>query len=219
MSSRCIGWTIRTCVSQIGGGSIVGKKESTAEPDESAWTDGSTDMLYMKTSSLLTGLLASAFAISLPCNAGAMSGHGGFHGAPAHGFAPHNEFHREHFADRRFDHHPERRRFFFGFDFVGFGFPYWWYPDYYYYPADYAAYDNNPIYDYRYWYGLGVAVQTALTQRGYYSGPIDGQIGPASRAAIRAFQRSQNLPTTGLVDPALLKALRLPPVPRVTVES
>ena len=47
-----------------------------------------------------------------------------------------------------FVHH--NRRFFFGFDFVAFGFPYWWYPDYYYgYPYDYASYDDSPIYDYR----------------------------------------------------------------------
>jgi hypothetical protein len=174
----------------------------------------------MKTSSMFTGLLASAIAIWTSSNAEATSGHGGFHGSPAHHFAhdsaSRDEFRRFHFAN----HHLVHRRFFFGFDFVAFGFPYGWYPDYYYdYPPGYAAYDNNTFYDYRYWYGLGVAVQTELAQRGYYRGPIDGRIGPASRAAIRAFQRSQNLPDTGLVDPSLLKALKLPPVPRVAMAS
>jgi hypothetical protein len=62
--------------------------------------------------------------------------------------------------DRDFRDH---RRFFVGFDFVGFGFPYWWYPDYYYYgdygyPYEDGSYDNAPVYDYRYWYGLATAV-------------------------------------------------------------
>ena len=117
--------------------------------------------------------------------------------------------------DRDFRDH---RRFFVGFDFVGFGFPYWWYPDYYYYgdygyPYEDGSYDNAPVYDYRYWYGLASAVQTNLARRGYYHGPIDGVIGFASREAIRTFQEVQGLPATGLIDPALLKALKLPAVP------
>jgi peptidoglycan hydrolase-like protein with peptidoglycan-binding domain len=66
--------------------------------------------------------------------------------------------------------------------------------------------------DYRYWYGLGTAVQKELARRGYYHGPI----GLGSREAIRAFQEAQGLPATGLIDPALLKALKLPAVPRIT---
>jgi hypothetical protein len=62
--------------------------------------------------------------------------------------------------DRDFRDH---RRFFVGFDFGGFGFPYWWYPDNYYYgdygyPYEDGSYDNAPVYDYRYWYGLATAV-------------------------------------------------------------
>jgi hypothetical protein len=126
------------------------------------------------------------------------------------------------FGDRGFRGHDrdfrDHRRFFVGFDFVGFGFPYWWYPDYYSYgdygyPYEDGSYDNSPIYDYRYWYGLASAVQTNLARRGYYHGPIDGVIGFASREAIRTFQEVQGLPATGLIDPALLKALKLPAVP------
>jgi peptidoglycan hydrolase-like protein with peptidoglycan-binding domain len=62
---------------------------------------------------------------------------------------------------------------------------------------------------------MATAVQTELANRGYYHGSIDGAIGPGSRDAIRAFQRANNLPVTGLIDPPLLKALRLPAVPRV----
>jgi Putative peptidoglycan binding domain len=136
--------------------------------------------------------------------------------------------HRDHrFADRRFFHRDRddhffhhHNRFFFGFDFVAFGFPYWWYPDYYYgYPYDYASYDYSPVYDYRYWYGLASAVQTELARRGYYHGPIDGLMGSGSREAIRAFQQAQGLPVTGVIDPALLKALKLPAVPRVAASS
>ena len=72
------------------------------------------------------------------------------------------------------------------------------------------------MYGYRYWYGLATAVQTELARRGYYHGPIDGVIGSESRGAIRAFQDTQGLPATGLIDPALVKALKLPAVPRVT---
>jgi Putative peptidoglycan binding domain len=122
-------------------------------------------------------------------------------------FVVHDQFFRDH------------RRFFVGFDFVGFGFPDWWYPDYYYcgyygYPYNYASYDYSLVYDYRYWYGLATAVQTELARRGYYHGSIDGMIGFGSREAIRTFQKTQELSATGLIDPALLKALKLPAVPQ-----
>lgn len=171
----------------------------------------------MKTDRVFLWLIAAAFAALLPVTARAMSGHqmGGFHGggfhASNHQFAPHHEFHRF-AAHNRFFH--RNHRFFFGFDVVAFGFPYWWYPDYYYgYPNDYADYQASPVYDYRYWAGIATATQTGLANRGYYHGSIDGVIGPGSREAIRAFQKANNLPVTGLIDPALLKALKLPPVP------
>jgi len=66
----------------------------------------------------------------------------------------------------------------------------------------------------RYWSGLATAVQTQLASRGYYHGPIDGVIGPESREAIQAFQKSRGLAASGLIDPSLLKALNLPAVPR-----
>ena len=92
-------------------------------------------------------------------------------------------------------------------------------PNYYYYyygyPNDYADYEASPVYDYRYWAGIATAVQTGLANRGYYHGSIDGAIGSGTREAIRAFQKANNLPVTGLIDPPLLKALKLPPVPQV----
>jgi hypothetical protein len=169
---------------------------------------------------------------SLPVAAGFGHTMGGFAAGESHGtFGPHHEmgfrhgnpFHNRehHFFDHRFVHrdhddHFFRRhnRFFFGFDFVAFGFPYWWYP-YYEYPYDYAYSDYSPVYDYRYWSGLATAVQIELAGRSYYHGPIDGVIGSESRQAIRAFQAAQGLLTTGLIDPELLKALKLHQVPHV----
>src|ERR1700759_3555923 len=180
----------------------------------------------MKTNPVFFGLIAAPFFASSTVTARAMSGHqmGGFHGgsfhASNHQFGPHHGFHRF-AAHNEFFRNNHRfffnRRFFFGLDVVAFGFPYWWYPDYYYgYPYDYADYDASPVYDYRYWAGLATAVQAELARRGYYHGSIDGAIGPDSQDAIRAFQKSNNLPVTGLIDPPLLKALKLPAVPRVT---
>jgi Putative peptidoglycan binding domain len=138
-----------------------------------------------------------------------MSGHqiGGFHGSSTHGlnhqFGPRPGFHR--FAGHNQFFH-NNRRFFFGFDVVAFGFPYWWYPDYYYgYSNSYADYEASPLYDYRYWAGMATAVQTELANRGYFHGSIDGAIGPGSREAIRAFQKANNLPVSGLIDPPLLQ--------------
>jgi peptidoglycan hydrolase-like protein with peptidoglycan-binding domain len=59
-------------------------------------------------------------------------------------------------------------------------------------------------------------VQWALSQRGYYHGPIDGVIGPDGTRAIRAFQEAQDLPATGRIDPNLLTALKLP-LPQVSL--
>ena len=53
-----------------------------------------------------------------------------------------------------------------------------------------------------------VAAQTALAQRGYYQGPIDGVLGPQTRAAIRSFQAHQGSPVTGQVDDRLIRALQ-----------
>jgi len=180
-------------------------------------------------------LLAAGLTALWTVTTGVASGHqmggfagGGFHGSPGggfgHSFGSRSAFHDNRFAGHGMNNHffhnhffPNHRRFFFGFDVVAFGFPYWWYPDFYYgYPYGYADYDASPVYDYRYWAGLATAVQAELARRGYYHGSIDGAIGPDSRDAIRTFQKSNNLPITGLIDPPLLKALKLPAVPRVT---
>ena len=52
-------------------------------------------------------------------------------------------------------------------------------------------------------------VQSELSKRGYYQGPIDGVIGAGSRRAIRSFQAEEGLPVTGSIDSKLLRALRI----------
>jgi hypothetical protein len=56
---------------------------------------------------------------------------------------------------------------------------------------------------------LGVDLQRALTHEGYYHGPIDGDIGSGSRAAIRAYQSDHGLEVTGRIDNALLRSLHI----------
>ena len=56
---------------------------------------------------------------------------------------------------------------------------------------------------------LAVDVQRTLARRGFYRGEIDGDVGPGTRAAIRAFQYSRGLTVTGRIDSSLLRALGL----------
>ncbi len=43
-------------------------------------------------------------------------------------------------------------------------------------------------------------VQQTLRDKGYYPGPIDGILGSRTRAAIRQYQKDENLPVTGQLD-------------------
>ena len=56
---------------------------------------------------------------------------------------------------------------------------------------------------------LEASVQRALSRRGYYSGPVDGDLGPRSRAAIRDYQADRGLAATGRIDSRLLNSLGL----------
>ena len=49
--------------------------------------------------------------------------------------------------------------------------------------------------------------QEALSERGHYDGPIDGEYGDGTRAAFQAFQKANNLQQTGLPDQRSLFAL------------
>jgi hypothetical protein len=52
-------------------------------------------------------------------------------------------------------------------------------------------------------------VQAALARKGYYHGAIDGSLGPATRNALRQYQRSHGLDVTGRVDRGVIEALGL----------
>jgi len=85
-------------------------------------------------------------------------------------------------------------------------------PWYYDYDGPYYGYYGPPprgVYTAHRYYSLPMDVQYALSRCGYYAGPIDGDIGPASRRAIRAYQRDHGLPVTGGIDEPLLRALRV----------
>jgi hypothetical protein len=97
------------------------------------------------------------------------------------------------FGDRDFDRDDRFHHFnhFNNVVFIGdFGFPWWWgwgwgYPYGYYGYGDYGS-----GYGYGDSSGSRVAeLQSRLARAGYYHGAIDGIMGPATRRAIRAYER------------------------------
>jgi Putative peptidoglycan binding domain len=120
------------------------------------------------------------------------------------GFAGSRAAFSRNFRDGRFHHRGFNDFVFFG----GFGdpffngfYPYGYYP-YGYYPYGYYPYGYDPA-----GYGYGdprgqpgyassassvVTMQRSLARSGYYHGRIDGVMGPKTREAMRAFQRSRN---------------------------
>ena len=87
----------------------------------------------------------------------------------------------------------------FGFPFYPFYYP----PPYYPYPyGDYYSYGYGG-YGYQGGYGNGssvVQLQRRLARAGYYHGAIDGIMGPATRRAIRAYERTHNPRAYGMTD-------------------
>jgi hypothetical protein len=87
----------------------------------------------------------------------------------------------------------------------GFWFPAWGYSP----SAEYYAYDG-PIY-------VGhhaeppdkviADVQAVLQEMGYYSGEVDGLLGPLTREALTAYQADQGLATTAAIDQPTLDSL------------
>ncbi|MFV2091515.1 MAG: peptidoglycan-binding protein [Hyphomicrobiales bacterium] len=51
-------------------------------------------------------------------------------------------------------------------------------------------------------------IQYSLTNLGYDPGPVDGLMGPGTRAAVRAYQRDAGLLITGRISKQLLKHIR-----------
>jgi hypothetical protein len=67
-----------------------------------------------------------------------------------------------------------------------------------------TGYYNGPGYNSG---SVSVEVQQALSQQGYYNGPIDGVVGPGTSAAISAYQQNNGLPVTGTITPAVVNGL------------
>lgn len=88
---------------------------------------------------------------------------------------------------------------------------YYWYPAWGYAPDSVYVYDgpiyaSSPEYD----PAQTVAnVQSALQEQGYYNGEIDGVLGPQTRAALAEYQSAQGIEPTGLVDEPTLETLGL----------
>jgi hypothetical protein len=71
----------------------------------------------------------------------------------------------------------------------------------------YGYYNGNYPYGYQGSGSVSVQVQAALSQQGYYRGPVDGVVGPGTQAAIAAYQRDNGLPVTGTITAGLLSDL------------
>jgi Putative peptidoglycan binding domain len=86
----------------------------------------------------------------------------------------------------------------------------YWYPAWGYYPDAYYPYDG-PIYGYNDLSPDQVIanVQTQLYNEGYYSGPIDGILGPDTRAAIADYQADHGLAVTAAIDEPTVESLGL----------
>jgi len=98
---------------------------------------------------------------------------------------------------------------------LGGGYYYWdagyWYPAWGYDPGFSAYVYDGPIYSYN---NLPpdeviVNVQTQLQDEGYYTGEVDGQLGPQTRDAIGAYQSDHDLEVTSAVDEPTVEALGL----------
>jgi hypothetical protein len=124
-------------------------------------------------------------------------------------------------ADARRRHNRDRhdrgwwRSHFTRFALFGSGYYFWdggyWYPAYGY-DSGYNTYAyDEPIYGYN---DLDPAqvisnVQTELQRLGYYRYAVDGQMGPATRAAIANYQRDNGLALTSAIDGPTLESLGL----------
>ncbi|HEY2343396.1 MAG TPA: peptidoglycan-binding domain-containing protein [Chthoniobacteraceae bacterium] len=162
--------------------------------------------------------------VALPTVAEADHGHGGggsFHGSGGwHGggsfHGDHHDFAHHGFYGHGFHHFGPGFAFGFGYYPYSYGWPYYgsYYDDPYYYGAYYDYDPGAPVY-------RGVVahtassgnlvtdVQRALKHRGYNPGAVDGQSGPATRDAIRAYQGDRGMPVTGHIDSGLVRSLGL----------
>ena len=103
-------------------------------------------------------------------------------------------------------HHGRNHVYFYGYPYAYGWYPYYWgWPwGYNYYPYGYGYYSYGQS-----GYGdnggaLVEQVQGRLADEGYYSGAVDGVLGPRTRAAIRAYERRHGLAADGALSGQLL---------------
>ena len=87
---------------------------------------------------------------------------------------------------------------FFGYDYYPWG---WYGYGPYYGPSDYPAVNHERAGT------LAREVQEQLASEGFYTGRIDGIVGPSTRAGIRRYQERHGLMVTGLIDRKLIRSL------------
>ncbi len=107
---------------------------------------------------------------------------------------------------------------------IGIGFPYYGFPyyggyypyyglGYGYYPYGFGYYGapvhGRPVYGGNYRGSTVERVQERLARAGYYTGSIDGLMGPHTRSAIRSYERRHGLPVDGVIDSRLLATIGL----------
>ena len=151
----------------------------------------------MKT--LVKVLAAVTFALTCSVgfahNRGGGSGHVGIGHVSSGHFSPH------------FGHFHGHHRGFFDYSHAYYPWEYCGYAPYYGWYYDPSYYSDRPIYESG--HSLAVEVQETLATEGFYSGPIDGIVGPGTRAAIRRYQARAGLPVTGLIDRRLIDSMGL----------
>lgn len=87
---------------------------------------------------------------------------------------------------------------------AGFWYPAWGYDAAYsYYPYDGPVYAYNDLPPDQ----VIANVQSSLQEQGYYTGEIDGLLGPLTRAALAAYQRDHGLYMTAAIDQPTLASL------------
>ena len=167
----------------------------------------------MKLTSILPAI-AAAFALVAPISAEAKDKHDKHdkHDRGDHRGGHHYDYRNGHHHRPHINIHPSYG-YGYGYGSYGYGSSYRYSP-YYSRPSIGFSYYSRPSTVYRghsvygsYSDSLAVDVQRELRRRGYYRGPIDGDIGPGSRAAIRAYQYDRGLSATGRIDSSLLRAL------------
>ncbi len=92
----------------------------------------------------------------------------------------------------------------------GYGYGYYPYGGYSYSGGNYGApYYGRPGYEGGSRGSTVARVQERLARSGYYSGAVDGVMGPRTRSAVRAYERRHGLPADGVIDRQLLATMGL----------